>query len=243
MAELGELCEAGDEADDRRHIFGHSLTVADHFALEQPELMRLPDEVFDPRLDLNCRVDSKSRVCVRQCRYSVPVRFAGRRIEVLLGAETVEVLDGKQVVARHARAVGKGTEVLDLDHYLEVFKIKPGALPGATALHQARASGAFSPTHDAFFAEARRRLGDAAGTKAMVEVLLAHRSLPASAVIAGMHGALRAGSIDPAVVLVEARRSMTESAVLIVPIDTALTRFDRPAPDLSSYDSLLEATT
>jgi hypothetical protein len=28
-----------------------------------------------------------------------------------------------------------------------------------------------------------------------------------------------------------------------VPIDTALTRFDRPAPDLSSYDSLLEATT
>jgi hypothetical protein len=44
----------------------------------------------------------------------------------------------------HQRAVGKGVNVLDLDHYLEILLRKPGALPGATALAQARASGAFT---------------------------------------------------------------------------------------------------
>ena len=35
-------------------------------------------------------------------------------------------------------------KVLDLDHYLEILLRKPGALPGATALAQARAAGAFT---------------------------------------------------------------------------------------------------
>jgi hypothetical protein len=35
-------------------------------------------------------------------------------------------------------------EVLTLDHYLEVLRYKPGALPGATALAQARSAGAFT---------------------------------------------------------------------------------------------------
>ena len=55
-------------------------------------------------------------------------------------ARTVEVLDGPRwspaTNARSARYV----EVLILDHYLEVLKIKPGALPGATALAQAKAT-------------------------------------------------------------------------------------------------------
>lgn len=241
MAELNELCAAGDLADDRRRIFGRGLTVGAHFALEQGELLPLPHEALDIRRELSCLVDSKSRVCVRQCRYSAPVRFAGRRLAVMLGASTVEVFDGSRLVATHERALGKGREVLDLDHYLEVFSIKPGALPGSTALHQARASGAFSATHDAFYAEARRRLGDAKGTKAMVEILLAHRSLPAEAVIAGMNGALAVGSIDPAVAIVEARRSLGQTVDGLVPIEKALLAFDRPAPSLSQYDDLLEA--
>ena len=41
------------------------------------------------------------------------------------------------------------------DHYLEVLVRKPGALPGATALAQAREQGAFTPTHQAFWTAAR----------------------------------------------------------------------------------------
>lgn len=62
---------------------------------------------------------------MRQCYYSVPARFAGRRLPVRLTAGTVEVLDGPRVVARHHRAAGRYVEVLASDHYLEVLKTKP----------------------------------------------------------------------------------------------------------------------
>ena len=73
------------------------------------------------------RVDTKSRVCVRQVHYSVPVRYVRQRLDVRVGAETIEVLDGARIVAAHARG-RKGDEVLVLDHYLEVLARKPGAM-------------------------------------------------------------------------------------------------------------------
>ena len=100
------------------------------------------------------------------------------------------------MVARHARGL-KGDEVLALDHYLEVLAFKPGALPGATALARARAAGVFGAAHDRFWTEARRRLGDRDGTKALIEVLLLHRTLAADAVVAGMERALTAGQCRP----------------------------------------------
>jgi hypothetical protein len=159
-----------------------------------------------------------------------------------LGAEHVEAREGKRVVAHHERAVGKGIESLCLDHYLEVLERKPGALPGATALHAARASGSFGPTHERFWDAARRKLGDADGTRALIEVLLAHRHTNRDALLGGIERALEVGSVDPAVVLVEARRSTEPANPTPLPIGS-LDRFDRPAPLLSPYDELLEASS
>ena len=239
LAELNALCREGDQLDDGRRIDRRQKRVFEHFEEERPHLGPLPAEPFSVGLLCNCRVDTKSRVCVRQCFYSVPVRYAGRRMDVRLGAETVEVLDGAGVVATHARAVGKGVEVLDLDHYLETLAIKAGAFTGSTALLQARRAGRFSPTHDRFFDVARRRLGDRAGTKAMIDVLLAHRTLPFDAVVAGIDRALSVGSVDPDVVVLEARRSTERRDVAVV---SGVAQFDRPAPSLDRYDDLLEGT-
>ncbi|MGH7747604.1 MAG: IS21 family transposase, partial [Candidatus Dormibacteria bacterium] len=241
LQELNELLVECDRLDDLRHIDARRLTVAEHFAAEVPLLGPSPQEPFDVGLDLSCRVDAKSRICVRQCFYSVPVRYAGMRIAVRLGAETVEALDGAAVVARHARAVGKSVETLELDHYLEALAIKLGALGGATALHQARSAGRFTKSHDRFYDRARRRLGDKAATKALIEVLLAHRVLPHEAVVAGIEGALAVGSVDPDVVIVEARRASDRPGVSPAPIP-GLARFDRPKPSLHGYDDLLEAS-
>ncbi|HAM01440.1 MAG TPA: IS21 family transposase [Acidimicrobiaceae bacterium] len=239
--ELNALVAAGDTADDARRIFGRQITVGEHFDLEQGALMILPPEPFDTMNSTTCRVDTKSRICVRQVHYSVPVRYVGRRLEVRLGADRLEVLDGSSVVAAHERAGAKGTEVLTLDHYLEVFQVKPGAFPAATALARARAAGAFGAEHEAFFAEARRRLGDREGTKAIVEVLLAHRVLPTDALATGMRRALSVSSVDPQVAIIEARKAMGERPTPAVPIGTDLVRFERPAPVISHYDDLLEA--
>jgi hypothetical protein len=72
-------------------------------------------------------------------------------------------------VASHERLAGRGGESLILDHYLEVLQLKPGALPGALPLARARASGAFSVDHDDYWTVARRRLGDQAGTRAVID--------------------------------------------------------------------------
>src|SRR6266540_630456 len=228
MAELNELVAAGDVADDRRRIVGRAITVGEHFALEANALQMLPVEAFDPTLLVTPRVDAKSRVCVRQCFYSVPVRFVGRRVEVRLGAETVEVLDGARIVTTHARLVAKGAESLVLDHYLEVLRIKPGALPGATALARARACGAFSVDHEHYWTAARRCLGDQAGTRALVEILLAHRSLPAEAIRTALRACVDIGALDPDVVIVEARRAAASHGAAVVPIGDALAPL-RPA--------------
>jgi hypothetical protein len=239
MRELNELVAAGDLADDARRIAGRAITVGDHYALEAPTLRALPAEPFDSTLLLTPRVDTKSRVCVRQCFYSVPVRYVGRRIDVRLGADTVEAFDGRQLVASHPRLVAKKTESLMLDHYLEVLAIKPGAMLGATALARARASGAFTDDHEDYWRAARRRLGDQHGTRALVEVLLAHRILPADAVRAGIRAALTVGVLDPAVVIVEARRAVDDRPAVVVPIGV-LDRYDRPPPSIDRYDQLLQ---
>jgi hypothetical protein len=241
MAELNELILAGCVADDGRVIAHRRMSIGDHFTLEAPTLVPLPVEVFDASVMSNHRVDTKARVSVRSVHYSVPARLARRRVDVRVGADSIEILDGAHAVAAHARG-RKGEQVLTLDHYLEVLAYKPGALPGATALAAAKASGAFTGTHDRFWTASRRRLGDQQGTRALIEVLLAHRALPATAVIQGIERALAAGSVDPVVVLVEARRcTEPEGIAPVIPIGTH-TVIDRPPPTLTAYDDLLENT-
>ena len=241
LGDLNQACRAGDAADDARRIGARASTVGEDFAVEAAYLLALPAERFDPARYLpKLRADAKARVCVRQCFYSVPARLAGKALSGRLGAGFVEVYDGSLVVARHPRQRQRGDQSLVLDHYLEVLARKPGALPGSVALAQARASGAFSPAHEAYWAEARRRLGDGPGTRALCEVLLLHRRLAKEVVETAIRAALSAGSVDPGVVAVEARRGAEVAEVApVVAIGPALA--PRPAPSLARYDSLLGA--
>jgi transposase len=257
LAELNALIAAADEADNVRQITARTETVGEAAARELPLLRPLPNASLDITAALSCRVDSKARICVRQSYYSVPVRLAGRKVAVRLGARSFEVLEGPRVVATHVRSLHKGTEDLVLDHYLEVLARKPGALPGATALAQARAVGVFTDTHQRYWDAARRRLGDGAGTRALIEVLLLHRTTPTDAVLAGMDAALRVERVDANLVAVEARRHLdgarAEEAVstAAAAVDAVLDRLgpvvpirahgadDRPVPTLAGYDDLL----
>lgn len=105
---------------------------------------------------------------------------------------------------------GSGAGRCCSDHYLEVLARKPGALPGSMALSLARAAGVFTVAHEAFWTRARHQHGDSDGTRALIEVLLLHRHLPAAAVTAGIRAALTVGSTSPELVTVEARRAASD---------------------------------
>lgn len=259
IAELNELLDAADAKDDRRRISNRITTVGADFAFEQGLLRPLPAERFATWLTLTPRVDRYARITVRQCQYSVPARFIGHRVRTQLGASTLIVFDGRVEIARHERSIAKGGQVLVLDHYLEVLARKPGALPGATALAHARAAGVFTSTHDAFWAAARKALGDSAGTSALIEVLLLHRHLEHGDVLAGITAALKVGSVSADVVAVEARKNAQNRGAATRPVDVSprherivslterrlvdqaaqLPGDDRPLPTVDAYDDLL----
>ncbi len=247
LATLNEACREGDRADDARHIATRRTSVGEDFATEAGFLLALPAEAFDAARYLpKVRVDQKARVCIRQCYYSVPAALAGRSLSARLGASFVEVLGPRGVVASHPRLVHRGSQHLVLDHYLPVLFHKPGALLGSVALAQARAEGAFSAEHDAFFAAARRRLGDGDGTRALCEVLLLHRHLPDEAVRSGIAAALALGSVEARFVALEARRTADAPcgpagpvAPELTPIEGRRAGHERPVPVLSDYDELL----
>jgi transposase len=247
LAALNEALAAADARDDARRIGARAETVGAAAARELPLLNPLPDDAFDVSLSLSCRVDAKARVCVRQSYYSVPARLAGRRLEVRLGATSILVLDAAAVVATHTRSLHKGSEDLVLDHYLEVLVRKPGAMAGSTALVAARAGGGFTALHQRFWDAARKQHGDGPGTRALVGVLLLHRTLPATAVAAGMEAALVGGNFDADLVAVAARSAMlatgTTSPPVPVPVPATApvsATTQRPTPSLSQYDQLLK---
>lgn len=125
----------------------------------------------------------RSKVCAARCQSSAsPVP--------LLASLTPTASGSAQVAAASVQALAR----------------KPGALPGATALKQARAAGTFTATHEAWWAAARRQHGDAAGTRALIEVLLLHRHMPHQFVVAGIAAVLRVGALTADAVALEARK-------------------------------------
>ena len=262
VASLGELnarLAEADIADDRRHIGYRAASVAGDFAAEQRFLSPLPGDGFDTATVVWARADKFARVSVGKCRYSVPARLIGSRVRVRVTANGLEVFDGSQRAAVHPRLTSSGAEHLDLDHYLEILLRKPGALPGSAPLAQARAAGTFTAAHEALWSAARARLGDGPGTRALIEVLLLHRRLPAASVTAGIGAALAAGTCSPDVVAVEARKHAAGqdgaeqmpapepaagmprgASVITLPRRRAPLPADgRPVPSMAAYDQLL----
>jgi transposase len=271
LAELNERLAAIDAAEDARHVHGQAASIGECFAAERELLAPLPREDFDYSLTLTPTVRRDSRIVVRQCYYSVPARFIGQQVRVSLRANELLVFDRGQVIARYPRLTRRYDYRDTLDHYLEILQVRPGALAGSAGLAQARADGTFTGAHDAFWAAARAAHGDAAGTRALIEVLLLHRRMPAEAVLAGITAALNAGAASPELVAIEARKAAQAARELPAAGDTAgalpcdegpdgggtgqatvitlpgrrtpVPEDKRPLPSVDAYDQLLSRRT
>ncbi len=255
IAELNAMIDVFDAADDDRRIGARPRTIGEMFATEKPLLAALPDEPFETGRWFTPRVDRYAQICVRTNKYSVPVRYIGRQVRVLLHASDLVVYEGKTEIARHERLLAKCGTRLELDHYLEGLLRKPGALPGATALEQARAAGKFTPIHEAWWAAARNAHGDAHGTRALIEVLLLQRHMPHDLLVAALAAALQSGALTADAVTLEARKISESQPVpeQVVDLDAPsdpipsltarrlahLPPDNRPLPSVAQYDQLL----
>ena len=81
-------------------------------------------------------VDKWSTVAVVRCHYSVPDTLVGKRVDVKLFSERMEIYSEGKMVAEHQRFFTNGGWSVRLEHYLGTFMRKPGAIAGSEALRQ-----------------------------------------------------------------------------------------------------------
>ena len=242
LAALNQLIAAADIVDDGRVITGRPVTIAAAFADEQLAMGPLPGRAVRPG-----------------AAAAGPGGWPGpgvRAAELLLrpgplrrpppaGAAVGHRRGGARRAAgggpARARRRASTPRSWSWTTTWRSCGASPARCPGRPRWPRPGRPATFTAAHQGYWDAARRQHGDAAGTRALIEVLLAHRTLPAAAVDAAMARAIGSGVLDAQAVLIDARRQAGRQVAPVIPIG-ALARYDRPAPALDAYDQLLTRT-
>lgn len=230
--------------NDQRVPEGGSETIGALWEKEKGLLLALPVVEFDAAEVTAPQVDKMGRICVGTNHYSVPVRLAHLRVEARLHALRLEVRHEGRLVATHVRLQGTHGERLDLDHYLELLLDKPGALARSRPLRQARDGGRWPAEYDRLWIALKERWGDSKGTRELVKVLMLHREEHGELVHVAVGLALEYGCHDAGAISTLLRQLATGDRK-VPPLEDLgpLAQYERPAPDLRSYDGLLMPVT
>jgi transposase len=238
LAELNERLEEACWQDLERIITGRRVTVGEALDSERRLLNALPRGRFETAEQATPRVDSKAMVTVRQNRYSVPVGLVGLRVSARIGANEISISHDGRAVAVHERLSGRFGASAQLDHYLDLLALKPGALARSLALSQARERGAWPGCFDELWALIEQRVGRSEAARQIVDVLLLCREHGPARVELAVRGALAAGAHDGRAVAILARQA-DRPAPPALELDARLAGIGAPPPDdLANYDQL-----
>jgi hypothetical protein len=231
-------------ANRGRTIIGRSMTIGAASELEREHLLPLAAEGFPiHELLYPLIVDGKGRVKVKTNWYSSPL-WPGLRVMASVGPLTVKIMHDNKVAAQHPRCYGRGHEILDLEHYLDVLERKPGAMKGSTPLQQWRQAGRWPACMDAIWRELEQRHGKSKGTREMIALVRAGSSDGWDKLIAAVKDALRLGISDAAAVMHLLRMPDPEQRrQYAVALAEELQQYERPMPVMDNYDLLLTSTT
>jgi hypothetical protein len=249
VPEVGSLAELNNRIggwlidDLARTIRGRSETVGEALGREIERLRPLPAEPFDTAEHTRPRVDTKALVTVRQNQYSVPVALVGLRVAARIGAKEITLWHDGREVARHGRLQGKYGTSAQLEHYLELFALKPGALARSLPLCQAREQGRWPESFDQLWRAIETKVGSSEAARQMVEVLMLCRELSPERVELAARGALTAGAHDGRAVAVLARRCERVAPAPLSGLEDRLAATDRPEPTITEYNQLLGQET
>jgi transposase len=238
LEELNRILKSGADEEQARLITGRSQTIGVAMLAEREHLLPLAEEGFDLAALHFPHVNQSGCVKVLTNFYSTPLPV-GTRVTAKVYSACVEVWHEGHCVARHERCYERHQQVLELEHYLDVFERKPGALAGSTALEQCRAQGRWPASYDRFWARVSEREGRQAGTRAMIEVLLLSRTCGAARVRQAVEEALGMGTCSLSAIryLLSVDRLPATSEAVAVEIGQ-LRRYDRPQPSMEAYEQL-----
>jgi transposase len=241
LDELNGYLERCSNEDRRRILSGRTETVGAAMLNEQPHLLSLAAEPFDLAEISFPTVDSLRCVRVRTNRYSVPLP-PGTKVEARVHAAAVELCHGGKRVAWHDRCYSRQQKILDLEHYLDVLRKKPGALAGSTPLAQWRQAGRWPASFDQLWHALNLRHGRSEGTRQMIELLELGAGHGWDRLRIAVEQTLSMGCHDAAAIrhLLTAEQ-MNRPLIAAIAIGD-LARYERPLPVMTNYDQLLSNT-
>ena len=239
LAQLNLLLLERCRASQQHTLSGRGMTIAAAMEQERAHLLPLAEEGFALEEILYPIVDGHGRVKVKLNWYSTPLP-AGVRAMVKVWPSQVEVFRDLECVARHQRCYGRGHQLLNLEHYLDVLEKKPGAMAGSTPLQQWRAAGRWPECLDTIWRKLERRHGRSGGTREMISLVRVGLSEGWDSLIRAVEEALRLGVTDAAAVIHILRMPDAEDRRrYALQLAEELAEFERPLPVMDEYDQLL----
>ena len=116
--------------------YNFNKTAIEILNAEKPYLLpNLP--LFEYADITELRADKYSTITVNTCHYSVPDKYVGKMILTKKYPEKILCFYEGKKIASHKRTFGFYQWKLELQHYLQTLKIKPGALKSSKVLAQA----------------------------------------------------------------------------------------------------------
>jgi transposase len=227
-------------ASRSRTITGRNMTVAEACRMEQPHLLPVAEERFGIHETIYpLVVDGKGCVKVKTNWYSTPL-WPGLRVTARVWPSFISIEHDGTCVASHPRNYGRGHQILNLEHYLDVLEKKPGAMAGSTPLAQWRQAGRWPECLDRIWNKLDERHGKSGGTREMIGLVRAGLSHGWDGLIAAVEEALRLGVSDAAAVLhILHMPDAEERKRYAIALSEELAQFERPQPVMDDYDLLL----
>jgi transposase len=183
------LAECAAYGDHR--IAGRDKTVKEFFEEEKQHLLSLPRVPFSNLDTASAKVDKYATVMVDKNRYSVPTRYGGLRVRVVLYVERLDIFYGGHKIATHKRLYGNNKWQLDPLHYLELLGQRPQAFESARPIRQWRAD--WPASLEKLLARFRQAQGPNQGIKEFIGVLLLFGEHSHQEVIEAVEAAVTAG--------------------------------------------------
>lgn len=166
LTELNERLLAACEVDLSKHTRGKPACKQKLLVEDQAAFLSLPKQSFEPRRLTSAAVSSESLVRFDTNDYSVPVRFAHRRLMVVATVDEVRLVFEDRLVARHVRCWQRERKFFEPIHYLALLERKPGGFDFARPLEQWELAECFDVLRRRLEADDPR-----VGTRSYIQVL------------------------------------------------------------------------
>lgn len=232
LDELNEKLLADCLSYGSHKMAGRSESVADLFESEKAHLLEQPNIAFSNTRPGDARVDKYATVTVDKNRYSVPWKYAGRKLRTIVHVGRVEIFaDGKRL-AVHERLFGNNKWSLAPEHYLELIQQRPMSFASARVIRQWREH--WPQSLHQLLANFCHIQGETKGIKDFIAVLMLYSRYKAEEVETAVELALEKNLSSSEGV----RHLLIYSNEQIVPIAQLADWSSLPSPDVSLYGVL-----